>query len=119
MRVFLLVVSTPRGEKDFASGSYSTRNAGRECNSDRAPRRPARDLPGDLLQPVLELRAIPVHELDDAALVHGRVRRGIVSRRVHTDLIFLTYAPVRLVGGEPDFRHALDVVVDSLDRILV
>ena len=58
--------------RDFALTAYGTPNAsvGMLIAGGADPCGPAR-LSDGLLQPLFELRAIPVDELDDAVFVHG------------------------------------------------
>ena len=65
------------------------------------------------------MRAIPVHELRDPRLVHRGIRRRIIGRRIHADLIFLTVAGIGRVGREPNPGQFLNLVIHPFDRVAV
>src|SRR5581483_1233598 len=63
--------------------------------------------------------AVPIHEPQYELLGHLRIRPGRVRNGPHTPLIVLSERPILLVGCGPDFDEPLEVVINTLDGVLV
>ena len=109
--------SPERNEARVSSGTQaSTDSTLLVLAANRNPFEIRRRLSPQIAQQTL---AIPIHKVHHTELIGLGIRPRLIRSGVDPALVLFGQATVLVVGGVPDLAHALHVVVDAFDRVLV